>query len=391
MCTGAIRYLLPLVSLFGVYSIFVFARQNGLLSIIEHVGASGILPETDERLRTNITGVDALDRLLATLIPFFWPTADGSAPNLTFYGLKFSGAIGGLWSLVLLETFRTGNKSFLVLYPVIIGVLLQLFTFGVMMPIYAALHLFTSRTLPARQSSEIPSRSLTGVNLIPISVILGYFLPSFAMVLPAETTPDFLPPTQERIAFWQAWPIWLWLTHSMITRITALFSSPVSDSQGAKRTRSALRRVYAFAFTITAVPHIAAWSLSLSAVAFPTLFGQEVAAALHPARVFLNAMPWSGVQAQSLSEGVLWFLQWDHVVGVCGMLLWAIDLYVAAHRARKVNVGCIGLAVKVGLLCAVSGVAGAVVELMWERDEMLLQGLGQEKEKGVQTGKARKG
>ncbi|KLJ13428.1 hypothetical protein EMPG_11618 [Blastomyces silverae] len=391
MCTGAIRYLLPLLSLFAVYSIFIFSYQNGFISMLQHVIADGVLPETDERLRTDITGVPALDQLLANLIPFFWPAVDGSSPSATLYGLKFSGAIGGLWSLVLLETFRTRNKSFLVLYPVIIGVLLQLFTFGVILPIYAAVHLFTSRTLPARQIIDIPSRSLTGVNLIPLSVILGYLLPSLAMVLPETTTTGFfLPSTQERIAFWQPWPIWLWLIHSTITRITALFSSPVPNSQSAKHTRSALRRVYAFAFTITAVPHIAAWSLSLTAAIFPILFDQDVATALHPARVFLNAMPWSGVQAKSFGEGALWFLQWDQVVGVGGMLLWAVDLYVAAHRARKVNVGCVGLAVKVGLLCAVSGVAGAVVELMWERDEVLLQGTGLEKEQGVETGKAKR-
>ncbi|KAL2383073.1 hypothetical protein RJZ90_002870 [Blastomyces dermatitidis] len=318
--------------------------------MLQHAIADGILPETDERLRTDITGVHALDQLFANLIPFFWPVVDGGSPSATLYGLKFSGAIGSLWSLVLLETFRAGNK-----------------------------------TLSARQTIDIPSHSLTGVNLIPLSVILGYLLPSLAMVFPETTTTSFLPSTQERIAFWQPWPIWLWLIHSTLTSITALFSSPVPNFQGAKHTRSALRRVYAFAFTITAVPHIAAWSLSLAAAIFPILFDQDVATALHPARVFLNAMPWSGVQAKSFGEGALWFLQWDQAVGVVGMLLWAIDLYVAAHRARKVNVGCIGLAVKVGLLCAVSGMAGAVVELMWERDEVLLQGTGLEKVQGAES------
>ncbi|PGH31775.1 hypothetical protein GX50_05441 [[Emmonsia] crescens] len=101
-------------------------------------------------------------------------------------------------------------------------------------------------------------------------------------------------------------------------------------------------------------------------------------------------MPWSRVQAQSLGEGALWFLKWDQLLGSGGRLLWAIDLYIAAHRALNVSVGCVGLGVKVTLLCAVSGVAGAVVELMWERDELVLQGQGQEKEQGVDTKKAKK-
>ncbi|OJD19282.1 hypothetical protein AJ78_00731 [Emergomyces pasteurianus Ep9510] len=338
--------------------------------------ADGTLPETDERLRKDLTGVDALDQLLANLIPFFWPLVDGSSPTTSLYGLNFAGAIGGLWSLVLLETFRTGNKSFSVLYPVISGITSQLCTFGFIMPIYAALHLFTSTTLsnPTRQTIDIPSHSLTGVNLIPFSVILGYLLPSLTLVLP-ETTTGFLQSTQERIAFWQAWPLWLWIIHATTTHITSLFHSatPATGSQDAKRTLSALRRVYAFAFTVAAVPHIISWSLSLTAAILPVLFDQDVATALHPARVFLHAMPWSGVQAQSFSEGALWFLQWDQLLGIGGMLLWAIDLYLAAHRARKIRVGCVALGVKVVMLCAVSGLAGAMVELMWERDELVLQ------------------
>jgi hypothetical protein len=46
-----------------------------------------------------------------------------------------------------------------------------------------------------------------------------------------------------------------------------------------------------------------------------------------------------------------------------------------------VRYSILGLAVKVVLLSLVAGVSGSVVELMWERDELLLQEAGETEEK----------
>ncbi|ODH40897.1 hypothetical protein ACO22_01496 [Paracoccidioides brasiliensis] len=383
MSAKAIQYLLPFTFIFAIYAIAIFGQQNGFLGMLDQNVENGTLPETDERLRTTFTGVHAVDHLLTTLVSFFWPVVDGSSPSLSLHGLNFAGALGALWVLILLESFRPGNKARLVLYPVIFGLLFQLITLGIAIPIYAALHLYTSRTLsnPTRQTVTIRPSSLTGVKLIPFSVTLGYLLPSIFLTLP-ESTWLPLQSTQERIAFWQPWPIWVWLIHSATTRITtALLRS--NRALSAKQTLSTLRCVYAFAFALAAVSHIATWSLSFTTMIFPILFARDFAAALHPARVFLNTMPWSGARAKSCGESVLWILQWDQLLGTGCLLLWAISLYVAAHQARKLSVGCIGLGVKVAWLCAVSGVAGAVVELMWERDELVLQ--GQPEEQGAQS------
>ncbi|PGG95778.1 hypothetical protein AJ79_09878 [Helicocarpus griseus UAMH5409] len=383
--TTLVRTLLPLTSLFGVYSIFVFSRQNGFLDRVDQAVAAGKLPGTDEPLRTDLTGVAALDQLLATLITFFWTTIDGSAPATMLHGLNFAGALGGLWPIVLLEAARPGNKGFVV-YPAIFGILTQLFTFGVMAPIYAAIHLATSRTLsaPSRATITPSPSSLTGVKLIPLALLAGYLLPTLSLILPA-TTSGPLRSTQERIAFWQPWPLFLWILHATSTQLANLFcssSNPSNKATATKQTLSTLRPIYALSFALIAIPHIVSYTLSITPLLAPALFDSSAAASLHPATVFLNTLPWSGARTESLGQGALWFLQWDHLLGSGALLMWAVVLHVATHRSRGVKVGCLAFGVKVLALCAVSGVAGAAVELMWERDEVVLareEGEGEKK------------
>jgi hypothetical protein len=84
---------------------------------------------------------------------------------------------------------------------------------------------------------------------------------------------------------------------------------------------------------------------------------------------------------KSLAEGALWFLQWDQLNASVAALVWSTKLWRSAHQAQRVRYSILGLAVKVVLLSLVAGVSGSVVELMWERDELLLQEAGETEEK----------
>ncbi|KAK2776636.1 hypothetical protein FQN53_002544 [Emmonsiellopsis sp. PD_33] len=388
MCSGVIPYLLPLLSAFALYAIFIFAHNNGLIDALKETIAAGTLPETDERLNLSMTGVKPVDILLGQFIPFFYAVVDGSSTSTMLHGAGFAGALGGVWALVMVEAFRQGNKSRLVAVPALFGMLAQLGTIGLIMPIYAAVHLLTSptRSNPSQAAITIPAKSVTAIKLIPFSIIAGYFVPSMLMVLP-ETTYGFLDTKQERIAFWQSWPVYVAFIHFTATTAANIFcsgstSGKTNASATTKQARSALRQVYAFAFASTAIPHVATWTISLASTLVPMIFDIDIVPALHPSRVFLNTLPWSGARVSSLGQGVLWFLQWDQLLGTAGTLLWAVSLYASAHQARKVRVGCVGFVPKVAALCAVSGVAGAAVELMWERDELVLQaGEGEEKKR----------
>jgi hypothetical protein len=75
---------------------------------------SGILLPSGDALRTEYTGISPVDRLLTNLTPFFYPIAEGNAPGLLLHSVNFAGCLGSLWTVVLLESLRSGNKGRLV-------------------------------------------------------------------------------------------------------------------------------------------------------------------------------------------------------------------------------------------------------------------------------------
>jgi hypothetical protein len=255
------------------------------------------------------------------------------------------------------------------------GILVQTATFGVIMPLYFALHLFTSPVVlskSGRHSGALNAPSKY-IDPIPIVFILGFLAPSALVSLPAPSvvTIEF---KQQVLAFWQAWPVWVSFAAMLLAIGHSKFvGKSVPASKGAERhTLSRFRRVYAFAFTCSAIPHMMAWTLSLTSTIFPVMFSPQFATALHPTRVFVNVLPWSGARASSVGEGALWFLQWDWVNGTAALLLWSIALYIDGHRAKKIPVSYPGLAFKVLLLSTAAGPSSAAVELIWERDELFL-------------------
>lgn len=240
------------------------------------------------------------------------------------------------------------------------------------MPLYVAFHLVTSPTANAPSAANV-NAPLVQLKALSLSVIIGYIVPSLFLVFP-ETWAGYLPSKQERIAFWQAWPVYVWMAQSSICKfVNLVHTDPGPDSTvKARNARTSLRYVYAFAYTCAATTHISSAAISLGAWAVPGLFNPELVSALQPAQVFQPVLPWSSARPESLATGALWFLQWDHLIGAGAVLLWSISLYLTAHSARKINVSVPTLVMKVVTVSAASGLAGAAVELMWERDELLL-------------------
>lgn len=239
------------------------------------------------------------------------------------------------------------------------------------MSLYVSLYLFTSPIAykPTAPDIDMP---LLQVKILPWSILAGYILPSLFMAVP-ETSLGLIPSKQHGIAFWQLWPIYIFVAQYGLSTLSSLFRSR-DKSRVVSRNRGTLRLVYAIGFACAAVPHIACWTISLSALAFPRLFNPTIAAALTPGNVFANKFPWSPERPESLGIGALWLLHWDHLIGAGATLIWAMALYCTAHSVRGIAVNKFKLCVKVIALCAAAGVAGAAVELMWERDELLFSG-----------------
>ena len=98
---------------------FLALLPAGYLVIAIVVNGPGALPQpppatvpgTDAPLRLQYTGVAPVDKLLVTLFRFFWPALDGASPGASFFLASFAGEIPGVWSLLMLEGIRPGNRG----------------------------------------------------------------------------------------------------------------------------------------------------------------------------------------------------------------------------------------------------------------------------------------
>ncbi|KAB8258589.1 hypothetical protein BDV32DRAFT_151213 [Aspergillus pseudonomiae] len=366
------KVLLPSLSLFALYAIFYYADINGLRALGEQCVASKTLPGTNEPLRTIYTGIEPIDHLLTTLTAFFWPTTDGSNPTLFLHSVAFSGTFGSAWVLITLEAWRQGNAWTIAAFPMIFGLAAQVLTFAFAAPLYCFFHLATSQTAknPTPDSLRIP-RFIT--NALPLVFIVGYMVPTQLLVLPISEhiTTDL---KQIFIAIWQPWPAYISILLTVIYAVFAPFTSTHRTPASERKSLSSLRWVYAFAFANAALTHLISWTISLSSVFVPGIFSGEFVDALHPGKVFEVPIPWEEPvrTVGSVGEGVHAFLRWDYIIGSLGMLIWAGSLYAAAQKGVYGRVGCLGLFAKAGLLSAFVGPVGAAVELMWEREELVL-------------------
>lgn len=267
----------------------------------------------------------------------------------------------------------TVPKRLMLLSAVLFNLAAQGFTYGLIIPAYFTLHLYTSITVqkPTMQSLQIPRVVLLA---LPMTFIFGMILPSMLMALP---TPRIVTADTKQImiAIWQLWPIYvdalLYLIHAI--------SAPSQDSDyspgGLVRYRRSLRKVYAFAFATTAIPHILCLSIALCAVVVPGLVGECYREALHPYKVYDTSFPWAAqaVQTSTFASTVQLFLRWDYLLGSIGVMVWAMILHLGAPRqALNKRVGKVQFLVKTTLLWFCAGPVGVAVVLIWERDELIL-------------------
>ncbi|KAJ5355941.1 hypothetical protein N7517_010550 [Penicillium concentricum] len=373
------RYVLFSLSALVFYAIFYFASINGLDALARKSMESGKLPSIDAPLRTVYTGIEAVDHVLALLTVFFYPTLDGHNPGLLLHGIGFSGTFGATWTLIVLESWRKGNAGTIAAYPTIFGLIAQVFTFAFGIPLTCGLQLGSSVTArrPHADNIRIPPAVLA---VLPLIFVVGYMVPTAAMALPAPSVIS-VDLKQIAIAIWHPWPAYV----SILTTVAYFTLSPFF-SNNQRASMSSLRWVYAFAFANASLSHIVSWVVSLATVVVPSLFEDRFLTSLHPAKVFSIPLPWSGLTVNNVGDGVHVFLRWDYLIGSAGVLIWAISLYTVAHKQLLSTVSWPSLLVKLALLTVLAGPAGAAVELIWERDELVFSETGGSK----QVSKAKK-
>jgi len=221
------------------------------------------------------------------------------------------------------------------------------------------LHLWTSPTVAGTQPGKLLVYLLQAI-LVPFSVSIGYVVPVVLLILPSPS-----PVTLEAKQISTLWNIYPIVVSAISFTLSIIGSAIFSHGLNKKNTLSSTRLVYAFAFYLATITHVASWSISLSSLLFPSLYSSEILPDLHPAKVFLpifshEATPWP--------LGMHRLLQWDNFVGSSGILAWATVLLLNAFQATG-GKSHISLLLKVPFLVATSGFVGAAAVLQWERDE----------------------
>ncbi|KAH0598344.1 hypothetical protein MHUMG1_03642 [Metarhizium humberi] len=298
-------------------------------------------PSTDPTKRPHTTGIQSLDETLATMFVFYWPVLDGSFPGLSLMFSNYFGTITLSLVLVSLESLRKGNR--------------------------------TSSSTASHPTIENLSIPIHELRALIFNVVFGLVLPCLAVALPESIT-GLLFTRQSAIALWQLWPFWSTAVHFIAKQFIPVAERDADPRAQWEKTRTAFRLVYGLTFAVAAITHVSTWAISLTAAyALPNLLTVETVSALHPTNVFLNTSPWLPIKTDSIGQGTLWLIQWDQVFAAGAMYWWSLDLYRAAHttQGKKMDWGC--LALKSMAFCVVSGFTGAAVELLWEREEMVME------------------
>lgn len=235
-------------------------------------------------------------------------------------------------------------------------------------PIFLGLQLLTSDTSfkPNAKNIAVP-RAVA--NAIPVVFILAYHVPSLSMLIPA---PDVVTFDQKQllIALWQPWPVYVSI---LLTIVSLLFSGSTRDNSPFKL-RKSLRAAYTFALTHSALNHVIAWTVSLLTLAKPEFFNEKYLHLLHPAQVFGPYNPFTNgdLTVKDIGHGVHIFLQWDFLIGTTAVLIWAVTVNAVARCKVEGKVGWLGLLFKTATSVLLTGPVGAAVQLVWERDELVL-------------------
>jgi hypothetical protein len=105
--------LLPLLSLLGAYGTWTLGGSNGTFETIVALLAENDpkFPGTEDLLLMKYTGIKPLDRQLAVLVTFFAPVVDVKYPALNLFSIWGFGQFGGVWTLMVMESMRMGNKG----------------------------------------------------------------------------------------------------------------------------------------------------------------------------------------------------------------------------------------------------------------------------------------
>ncbi|KAK3400329.1 hypothetical protein B0T20DRAFT_373917 [Sordaria brevicollis] len=391
----------------GAYGGMITGFGNGFFAALTKIKTGHPSEVVGYEAKREFTGVEAVDKVLLTLVTFFaaWLDAGdpveelGSGPWMV--GSKRGGRtwdvdvplwaamvqFAGAWALVSLEGARRGNKGRVVGWTVFWGMGMQLVSYTIAGPIYFIISLLTS---PVASGSDVDALAVNEgeMTVLPVCVTMAFLVPAFMMGLPSpRVIPQ--PEHQNWMATWQVFPI---LQANLMFFLKGLFgsaSSASSEGNSAKVTMPLARKpvgaspVYKFTMGLCVVAQMGFLVIALTP---PTALPADLAASYPWLSAMLkevdigSAIPralWDPpyIDVSSLEKiRMAWlaplakhFLQWDVYSGNSGLLTWAAYQYWAA------GVGGGKRFVKALTWLVLGGPVAMAAYLLWERDEAAIE------------------
>ncbi|KAL4902288.1 hypothetical protein BDW74DRAFT_180789 [Aspergillus multicolor] len=171
-------------------------------------------------LTTPFYNIGFLDKLMQPLITCFLPSITGTDPESRIQMLSFMNDLGPVYTIWLLESYRTAHSRFGVLLPLTAGAIFQLVGIWQVAPLYLALEYLRTplSTLLVGDNRKINSGLV--VSLI-LSVLAGYHTVTYANF--------FAPTVQSRQwfnALWQLFPLTIPLLQVVIYLVLKLAFPP---------------------------------------------------------------------------------------------------------------------------------------------------------------------
>ncbi|KAI5863292.1 hypothetical protein GGS23DRAFT_605303 [Durotheca rogersii] len=396
---GVVVALLCVYAL-GANALYGLLFRNGYYDALIRLRDEGPhhLPGTTNPILTRYTGIGFLDKLLTLATVMFANVTDGSSPQLSLYSFHFAGQYLAILIVTTIEGLRRGNQSNTIRFFSVWACLMQATSYGCTMPLYGIFHFLTSPT--AEEISPRLVEVVSTANPLELSTLseaftLGYVVPAVLMCVPLFSNRLH----QWFGGLWQGSPIFAMLLQKLFAvRQAALQRSPharphtpnVYQPSSSKQQQSlaggslssvlstrshekrSLAKSYLFAFVWCILSQVIPLALIAAVYLRPSMFPARLSEAWTITNVFVPHPFWSTEKMESMATGMHDFFLYDQYIGSTGAIIWAYALYVnARERPMKARSWAKSAFVIVTLSLA-TGPAGAVVWLMWERDQSLL-------------------
>ncbi|KAH8647272.1 hypothetical protein BX600DRAFT_503427 [Xylariales sp. PMI_506] len=362
--------VLGALEIFGLNSMFGQIIRNGyverLLGVLR--SPNPLLPESQTPLLTHYLGLPYADGLFKLATVLWANVTDGSNPALSLYAFQFGGQLVPIFLVMMVEGARSGNRNHALYYSVLWGYAMQAFGYAATMPVYAALHLFTSAAFYGSGKALAQANTLRDPVSFSLEVLVpafsvGYLLPTLLMSWPFSSTSLH----QWLGAVWQGFPLYVVIYQRVFARLV----KPTLQSQAIT-----VSRAYGWAFNVAAATQVSTYILILAARTFPGLLPHWASGAFTFSSVFAPGPFYSYHPLESMAKAMHDFFRWDQYVGSAAALVWGVSLDVTSREHALKLPNWLRLGFDILRWSALAGPGGALMRLLQRRDSAILSRYG---------------